>query len=315
MANEALTVAKPSLINGLITSLADVISIGDIVAKSGMFPDVSTQAKAVMIILAGQEVGIPPLAALRGMFVAKGKAEFHAGLLAAMIKASGKYNYTVREHTEQRCVLDWFENGKPVGYSQFAIDDAKRAGLIKLDSNWQKFPKAMVFARALTSGQRVYAPDVAIGAAYAPGEIAEVEIEDIPAAQTVPISIAQAEPQWVAKEEIHEILEPAREKLAEAKAQQSGAASKAKPKPQAFGPQNRAHSEEVGKRFDSVIHKLTGFGVTGRDLLSAVNNECDLTREVYTRYELTDDEVAQVCDVFEAWTKKLESKATKKGAS
>jgi hypothetical protein len=138
----------------------------------------------------------------------------------------------------------------------------------------------------------------------------ESEIEDIAGAQTAQISSGQTAPQWVAKEEIHEILEPAREKLAEVKAQQSGAASK----PQAFGPQNRAHSEEAGKRFDSVIHRLVGFGVQGRDLLNEVNSVIKREEDqiIETRYELTDNEVARVCEVFEAWAAKLEAKAAKK---
>ncbi len=159
--------------NTAITSLEDTLKLSEIAVASGMFPAIQDQAKAAMIILAGREIGVPPMAALRGMFVVKGKAEFHAGLLAALIKQSGKYDYNVVEHDDTKCVLCWYENKKGVGRSQFTIEDAKRAGLIKPDSNWQKFPKAMLFARALTSGQRVYCLDIGLGAVYSPGEISE----------------------------------------------------------------------------------------------------------------------------------------------
>lgn len=172
----------------MVTSLDDAIRVGEIVAKSKMFPEVTDQAKAVVAILAGRELGIAPMASLRGIHVIKGKVEVGAGLLAAMIKASDKYNYVVSKHDEQECILIWRENiggaWTTVGDSKFTMADAKRAKLVKPDSNWEKFPRAMLFARALTEGQKLYCPNIGIGAIYAPGEIAEtddvIEIESEP---------------------------------------------------------------------------------------------------------------------------------------
>lgn len=179
MSNQAL-IRKPFGISAdLVSTMAEVMDLGELVAKSGMFPDITSQAKACMIILAGREIGVPSMAALRGMYVHKGKVEFHAGLLAALVKASAKYDYKVITSSDEICQIAWFENSAPVGESEFKIEHAKRAGLIKPDSNWAKFPKAMLFARALTSGQRTYAPDIAIGAAYAPGEMTETDVIDI----------------------------------------------------------------------------------------------------------------------------------------
>src|SRR5215813_1896826 len=164
----------------IIETFDDVVKLAEIVSQSKMFPDVQTAAQAVVKIIAGRELGIPAMASLRGMHVIKGKAEVGAGLLAAMIKASGKYDYRVTNLDDDGCLITWYEHGKLSGESCFTIEDAQRAKLIKPDSNWEKFPRAMLFARALTEGQRRYAPDVAIGAVYAMGEINEVaDIEDL----------------------------------------------------------------------------------------------------------------------------------------
>lgn len=171
MNNQALIARTDEHAGEMIKTLDDVLKLSTIVAQSGMFPDIQSQARAAMIIIAGQEIGVPPMASLRGLYVQKGKVEIHAGLLAAMIKSSAKYEYRVVERTDELCRLGWYEEGKHVGDSQYTIEDAKRAQLIKPDSNWSKSPRAMCFARALTEGQRVYAPDIAIGSAYSQGEI------------------------------------------------------------------------------------------------------------------------------------------------
>ena len=186
MSNQAL-IRKPfEDSEEMIKTLDDVFKIGKVASDSGMFPDITTQAKAVMAILAGRELGIPPMASMRGFNVIKGKAQISAGLLAAMIRKSGRYDYKIatdpsKEDTE--CVILWSENiggaTTIIGQSKFTLDDAKRAGLIKPDSNWQKYPRAMLFARALTEGQRKYAPDIGIGPVYAEGEIPSDEVIDI----------------------------------------------------------------------------------------------------------------------------------------
>ena len=183
MSNQAL-IRKPFEDNDMMArDLNEAMKIGEIVAKSRMFPEVTDQAKAVVAILAGRELGIPPMASLRNIHVVKGKVEIGASLLAAMIRQSGKYNYKVVKSEDDECVLLWSENIGGAwtvhGQSKFTMADAKRAKLIKPDSNWEKFPRAMLFARAMTEGQKKYCPDIGIGAVYAPGEISESDVIDI----------------------------------------------------------------------------------------------------------------------------------------
>ncbi len=170
MAND-LTVYKPQS-NDLINNMDDAFRLAEMVAKSRMFKDAEDAGKAMMKILAGREMGFTPMQSLRGIHVFDGKVEMGAGLLAAKIKASQKYDYQVVRSDDKGTELQWFEGGNPVGTSSFTMDDAKRAGLAG-KSNWMKFPGDMCFARALTQGQRRYCPDVALGSVYAEGEISE----------------------------------------------------------------------------------------------------------------------------------------------
>lgn len=199
MSSQAL-IRKPLENEEMVVTLDDAIKIGEIVAASKMFPEIQDKARAVVAILAGRELGIPPMASLRGIHVIKGKVELGAGLLAAMIRKSRRYDYKVLQAWDHLCELIWYDNGEEIGRSHFTIDDAKRAKLIKPDSNWEKFPKAMLFARALSAGQKLYAPDVGFGAVYAPGEIPEDEPAEINITPERPMVVSPDNPIPTAKE-------------------------------------------------------------------------------------------------------------------
>ncbi len=144
-------------------------SIAEMFFKSGMFPNVQSQAQALVKIAAGQEMGLPPFFSMSGIHIIKGKAAPGAGIIASMIKASKKYDYKVRELTDQKCRLEFFENGESVGEVEFTIEDAKRA----MTQNIDKFPKNMLFARAISNGQKFYAADVFIGSVYDASELVD----------------------------------------------------------------------------------------------------------------------------------------------
>jgi hypothetical protein len=151
---------------------------------SGMFPDLKSEAQAYVKILAGEELGIAPMAAIGGIHVIQGKATLSANLLATLVKRHPAYDYKVTAHDDKVCRIEFFQNGEVNGVSEFTAEDAKRAGLG--GKNWTAYPQAMMFARALTQGVRWYCPDVTAGsAAYTPEELgAEIEprpIDDLAA--------------------------------------------------------------------------------------------------------------------------------------
>ena len=156
------------------STTTEIMSIGKAFAESGMFPDIKTAAQAVVKIQCGQELGIGPFAAMSGIHIIQGKPTIGAGIMASCVKGSGKYDYRVVESTEQVCSIDFFQGKEKLGNSTFTIADAKKAGTKNLD----KFPKNMLFARAMSNGVKWYTPDVFSGPVYVPEEMTAVITED-----------------------------------------------------------------------------------------------------------------------------------------
>ncbi len=173
----------------VIQSMDDVERAAKAMSASGFFPDSKSAAQAIVKVLAGRELGFGAFASMTGVAVIQGKPVVGANLTAAAIKQTGKYNYRVTEHTEQVCRIKFFEGGQEVGVSSFTMDDARAAGLTNKD-NWKKYPRNMLFARAISNGQKWYAPDVYNGVTvYTPDELgANVDEEgNIVDAETQPV--------------------------------------------------------------------------------------------------------------------------------
>lgn len=175
-------------------------------------------AQAIVKILAGREIGLGPLASMMGVYVTKeGRVAYMSNLIAQAIKGSDRYDYRVTEISDERCVIEFRErtvggswdavepdgtrttlrrehvgqflpqgvrlesaprDWDSLGTSEFTIEDARRAGLLDKD-NWKRYPRSMLFARALTAGARWYTPDLFDGPAYTPDELDEQPPLDI----------------------------------------------------------------------------------------------------------------------------------------
>jgi hypothetical protein len=163
--------------------IGEIMSIGKAFQESGMFPDIKSAAQAIVKIQAGQEIGISPFAAMTGIHIIQGRPTIGAGLIASKVKSSGKYDYKVKEMTEKACVLDFYEGKELLGTSSFTIEDAKKAET----KNINKFPKNMLFARAISNGVKWFCPDVFNGPVYTPEDFNEEhKTEDVTAEVVYP---------------------------------------------------------------------------------------------------------------------------------
>lgn len=139
--------------------------------RSGFFKDVASEAQAIVKVMAGAELGIPPFAAMTGISIIQGKPTLGANLMASLVKNDPRYDYRVKQCDNEACVLEWFEHGTKTGESAFTIDEAKAAGLAGKD-NWKKYTSDMLFARAISRGTRRFAPGVFGGSpVYTPDEL------------------------------------------------------------------------------------------------------------------------------------------------
>lgn len=154
-----------------IRSVADMQNIAKLLAQSGYFSDARDMAQCFTKVLAGNELGFGAFASMSGIHVIKGKPSIGANLMAAAVKRHPNYNYRVIEHTAQVCKVEFFERWddklQSVGVSEFTIGDAQKAGT----QNLQKFPKNMLFARAMSNGVKFYCPDVFDAPVYTPEEL------------------------------------------------------------------------------------------------------------------------------------------------
>jgi len=158
--------------DGLIKTYDDIEKIARALAGSGYFQDTKQISQAIVKIVAGVELGIGPFAAMVGVNIISGRPALSANTMAAMIKRSGKYDYKVEEITENACSIKFFEKTDGaqnlLGASVFTRDDAKNAGTKNLD----RFPRNMLFARAMSNGVKWFCPDVLNGSpAYTPEEL------------------------------------------------------------------------------------------------------------------------------------------------
>lgn len=158
--------------------ITEVMPVAEIMMASGFFKDTKDVAQAAVKIIAGQELGIGPVAALRGIDIVEGQVSLRSHLVAAMIRKSEKYDYTVNESNEERCVITYYNAAKDIklGTSIFSMEMAKKAGLAGRKV-WQQYPQDMLYNRAMSRGARVYCPDIFLGATYVDGELEhDVEI-------------------------------------------------------------------------------------------------------------------------------------------
>lgn len=151
--------------------------IGAAMTASGAFKDVKRQSQALVRILAGQEMGLGPFAAMSNISIIEGNASVGGHIMAARVKASPKYDYKVVKWDRQSCVIDFYELDPDtkellkIGTSDFTMQDAQAANLTG-KFNWKAYPRNMLFNRAISNGVRTYCPDVLGNApVYDPDEL------------------------------------------------------------------------------------------------------------------------------------------------
>ena len=155
-------------------SASEIATISETFYKSGMFADVKSAQQAMVKIMAGAEVGLPPFQSMSGIHIIVGKPVIGAGLIASKIKGSGKYDYKVVEMTDKLCSLDFYQGKEKIGNSTFTEADSKRA----ITKNMDKHPRNMLFARAISNGCKWFCADVFMGPVYVPEEMHEVSTID-----------------------------------------------------------------------------------------------------------------------------------------
>ena len=130
------------------------------------------QKEAFARIVAGAELGLPPMAAIRMVHFIKGRASLSADAMVAVCKARGvKFDVVHSNPPGTFCQVSAERDGTEYSF-RWTLDMAKNAGLS--GANWKSYPWDMLYARAASHVCRKIAPDV-IGGIYAPEELEEAD--------------------------------------------------------------------------------------------------------------------------------------------
>ncbi len=137
--------------------------------EAGMFAIIS-QSKAL---------GVDPVLSLNGgLYFVNGRVEMSANMMNQLIRSQGHSISMSSKSTDQICILHGKrkDNGD-TWVESFSIEEAKKAGIYR--NQWIKYPKDMLFARALSRLARRLFPDIIKGC-YVEGEISSaIEAETI----------------------------------------------------------------------------------------------------------------------------------------
>lgn len=142
------------------------------IAKGRLFKDVATPEDAFARILVGRDLGLTPTDSVKNIVFSDGapivSAEVQASLLRNFVGPDGeRYDFDVvtpetKREDECHILIKRREAGakgwKKRGTEVFTIADAERAELTGNDY-WRKWPRRMLFARALTNAIGTYAPE------------------------------------------------------------------------------------------------------------------------------------------------------------
>lgn len=173
--------------NSLIPS-QDEITTYERYAKlqaTGFFPKaIDNPMKAMLIMLKGRELGIPPLQAIEDLAVVDNKVTQSGKLMLARIyQRHPNADIRIIESTALSAVLHAARRkGEPLAPFSFSIEEAKVAGLLMgrngPKTNWQGYAADMLYWRAVSRMAKRLFPDTLMGVYYTPEELGAETTED-----------------------------------------------------------------------------------------------------------------------------------------
>lgn len=128
--------------------------------STGFLPShIKNENQALMIMLTGREMGIPPMLSLRSLFVIDQRVGMSAQLMVSQVKKTGLGKFEIKSDDDLAEVKATRLDTGDSFTSKWSKADAKRAGLL-YKNNWQKYPKQMLINRALAETCRFLFPDL-----------------------------------------------------------------------------------------------------------------------------------------------------------
>ena len=156
------------------SDLDGLMRVADMLGKAGpMLPaHIKSPGEALAVIMAGAELGIPPMASLRGIHLVKGKVGMDYSLMIGLMRRAG-YGVQWVTKSATRCELLLTHRDGTTHAEVWDVERAKKAGLWGGAGSWSNYPEAMLTARCTSSAARAFAGDVLAGC-YSMEEVREI---------------------------------------------------------------------------------------------------------------------------------------------
>lgn len=150
-------------------------------------------AEAAAAMLAGSELGLSPMAALKAFDVIQGIAAPRAITLRAIAQSKGA-QFVTEVESPTRVVMRARRNGGEWERAEWTIERAAQLGLTG-KAEWKKQPQTMLIARATSDLARRVAADAILGIPYSAEEVRDSDV-------TIPGELAAPAPPRVTSAEI-----------------------------------------------------------------------------------------------------------------
>lgn len=147
-------------------TVAECTDLAERLAKSGLLPE-KLRGKVpdvLMTIMAGQEMGLAPMAALKAFHIIEGKPVMSADCMVGLVLASRKAVYfRCLKSSAESVIYETLRVGDDmIQRCEWTWEMAKKAALTSKD-NWRLYPRAMLASRARSELARAVYPDVLAG--------------------------------------------------------------------------------------------------------------------------------------------------------
>lgn len=155
-----------------VVGLADKVEYARLLAASGMLPQQyrGRPENLLWAVEYATMLGLSPMAAITGVHVIEGKPSASAGLISALVRRAGHRLRVTGDDERAVATIIRVDDPDFEFRSEWTIARAERAGIAG-KGTWQRYPAAMLKARAISEVARDACEDALSGLHYTPEEL------------------------------------------------------------------------------------------------------------------------------------------------